>query len=57
MEQKVVAVVTAHRGRASALLVSTTLQYTMVKLYSWSVSAHQHNKPSMHCVDNHYNEA
>ena len=54
MEQKVAAVETfSHRERESALPLSIPLRYTIVKLYSWSVSAHQHNKPSMRCADNH----
>ena len=51
IEQKVAAVETtllSHCERESALPLSTSLRYTIVKLYSWSVSPHQHNKPSMH---------
>ena len=60
MEQKVAAVETtlfSHRERASVLPWSTPLRYAMVKLYSWSVNAHQHNKPSIRYADNHCNGA
>ena len=43
MEQKVVVVETTlflHCERASTLLLSTPLQCTMVKLFSWNVSTH-----------------